>query len=326
MLRREYIINNGCCHPLNSNNHQNIGVHFIEISAAQENQRLDNFLLRYFKTVPKTRIYRIIRKGEVRVNKKRCKPEYKLKPGDSLRIPPVSVEASNQEAPYLPEKLLALIGRSILFENKHFLVINKPAGLAVHSGSGIAFGVIDLIRKIRPDDEIELAHRLDRDTSGCLMLTKNRQALLDMQKRWQDNSIRKTYLALVKGRWPDRVRKVEHRLIKTQLANGERRVFVGKTGKAATSLVKVLSTSDIYTMIEVELLTGRTHQIRVHCQAEGHEIAGDSKYGDPTFDKMMRQRGLKRLMLHANSLQLPQSNYTAENTILAPLPEEFENI
>ncbi|MFT5397229.1 MAG: 23S rRNA pseudouridine955/2504/2580 synthase [Gammaproteobacteria bacterium] len=324
MLQRKYIINNGSCHPLNSNNHQNIGVHFIEISAAQENQRLDNFLLRYFKTVPKTRIYRIIRKGEVRVNKKRCKPEYKLQPGDSLRIPPVTVETSSEAAPYLPEKLLDLIAHSILFENEHFLVINKPAGLAVHSGSGIAFGVIDLIRKMRPDDDIELAHRLDRDTSGCLMLTKNRQVLLDMQKRWQDNSIRKIYLALVKGRWPDQLRKVEHRLIKTQLANGERRVFVGENGKTATSLVKVLSTSDSYTLIEVELLTGRTHQIRVHCQAEGHEIAGDNKYGDPAFDKTMRQKGKKRLMLHASSLHLPQSNYTAETRILAPLPEEFE--
>jgi len=309
---------------LNLNNPQKSSVSMVEISAAQLNQRLDNFLLRRLKNLPRTRIYRIIRKGEVRVNKKRCKPDYKLQIGDQVRIPPIRVEAATNTNPGLPKKLLDLLERSIIHESDHILILDKPAGLAVHSGSGVAFGVIDLVRKLRPDLAIELVHRLDRDTSGCLLLAKHRQALLAMQRCLQDNSLKKTYIAAVKGNWPRQTRQIRHPLKKTRLANGERRVYVDSGGKSALTLVEVVQSGEDLSIIQVEIVTGRTHQIRVHCQAEGHEIAGDSKYGDANFNRSMRQRNIKRLMLHACRLQLPHSEFTAELVINAALPEEFE--
>jgi len=296
----------------------------VEISAVQLNQRLDNFLLKLLKNVPRTRIYRIIRKGEVRVNKKRCKPDYKLQIGDQVRIPPLRVEAAETANSALPKKLLELLERSIIYESDHILILDKPAGLAVHSGSGVAFGVIDLVRKLRPDMAIELVHRLDRDTSGCLLLAKHRQALLAMQRCLQDNSLKKSYTALVKGYWPRQITRISHALKKAHLSNGERRVYVDTGGKSALSLVKVVQSGENFSIIQIEIVTGRTHQIRVHCQAEGHEIAGDNKYGDAEFNLAMRQRKIKRLMLHASRLELPHSEFTAEMVINAALPEEFE--
>ena len=302
---------------------QKTSARLVEITAAEHNQRLDNFLFKQLDRVPRTRIYRIIRKGEVRVNKKRCKPEYKLQTGDLVRIPPLRIEAGGTGRQALPAGLSKLIAEAILYESEHILILDKPGGIAVHAGSGVDYGIIDLLRRQRPDDEIELVHRLDRDTSGCLLLAKHRQALLAMQASLQDKSLVKRYCALVKGRWPENLQRIEHRLQKYRLPNGERRMRVDGNGKTALTRVHVLQAGELFSRIQLELVTGRTHQIRIHCQAEGHEIAGDEKYGDREFNRLMRKRKIDRLMLHAASLELPASDYTPEIVINAPLPDEF---
>jgi len=290
------------------------------------NQRLDNFLIKILKNVPKTRIYRIIRKGEVRVNKKRCRPDYKLSIGDSIRVPPVRLEMQHDPKTYIAPGLIESIENVILFENKHLMVIDKPAGLAVHSGSGISFGVIDVMRRIRPDTEIELVHRLDRDTSGCLLLAKHRRSLLAMQNRLQDNSLKKHYIAIVKGRWPEHKTEITHALKKITLSNGERRVQVDARGQKAVTRITQNIAAECYSVLSIQLLTGRTHQIRVHCQAEDHQIAGDSKYGDQAFNQIMRKRGIKRLMLHASRLELPATEFNPEIVINAILPDLFNRL
>ena len=311
---------------MNSNNPQKSNVSYVEVTAAQVNQRLDNYLLKTLKNVPKTRIYRIIRKGEVRVNKKRCKPDYKLSIGDLIRLPPVRLEQPHDLKTYFAPGLIDSIETAVLFENKHLMVIDKPAGLAVHSGSGISFGVIDIMRRIRPDTEIELVHRLDRDTSGCLLLAKHRQSLLEMQGRLQDNSLKKNYIAVVKGRWPEHKTEIAHTLKKITLSNGERRVQVDARGKKAMTRITHNVAGEGYSILSIQLLTGRTHQIRVHCQAEDHEIAGDNKYGDEVFNRLMRKRGIKRLMLHASRLELPATEFNPEIVVNAKLPELFNRL
>jgi 23S rRNA pseudouridine955/2504/2580 synthase len=309
---------------LNTIKPQKSAVSLVEITAAQVNQRLDNFLLKRLGNMPRNRIYRIIRKGEVRVNKKRSKPDYKLQIGDQVRIPPVRLESELAEKSKPPKHLLASLEQTIIFENDHILAINKPAGLAVHAGSGVDYGVIDAMRLLRPMDDIELVHRLDRDTSGCLLLARHRQALLAMQVILQDRSISKKYSAVVKGHWPRELTEINHALNKIHLSNGERRMRVDPAGKQALSRMKLLHGGELFSLIQVELVTGRTHQIRVHCQAEGHQIAGDDKYGDTEFNRAMRKLGIRRLMLHASSLELPLGKYTPEVVINAPLPAEFE--
>ena len=205
-------------------------------------------------------------------------------------------------------------------------MIDKPAGLAVHSGSGISFGVIDIMRRIRPDTEIELVHRLDRDTSGCLLLAKHRQSLLEMQRRLQDTTLTKNYIAVVKGRWPEHKTEISHALKKITLANGERRVRPDAEGQKALTKITRVTAGEIYSVLTIRLITGRTHQIRVHCQAEGHEVSGDSKYGDEAFNKLMRKRGAKRLLLHASRLELPPTAYNSEIVINADLPGVFSNL
>ena len=311
---------------MNNNTSQKTNVSFIEVSTTQVNQRLDNFLLKTLKNVPKTRIYRIIRKGEVRVNKKRCKPDYKLNIGDLIRVPPLRLEHKHDPKTYILPGLIESIEKAVLFENRHLVVIDKPAGLAVHSGSGISFGVIDIMRRIRPSTEIELVHRLDRDTSGCLLLAKHRQSLLEMQGRLLDNSIKKNYLAVVKGYWPVDKTEITHALKRTTLANGERRVHVDPGGQKALTRITQNAPGEEYSVLSIELLTGRTHQIRVHCQAEGHELAGDTKYGDVGFNRSMRKRGIKRLMLHASRLELPRTEFNPEIVINANLPDLFNRL
>jgi 23S rRNA pseudouridine955/2504/2580 synthase len=311
---------------LNLNKPQKTAVSMIEISAAQLNQRLDNFLFKQFSSVPRTRIYRIIRKGEVRVNKKRCKPDYKLQIGDLVRIPPLQIASEKPDSLRPSRRLLAELSEAIIYENEHILILNKPAGLAVHSGSGIDYGVIDAMRLLRADDDIELVHRLDRDTSGCLLFARHRQSLLALQTMLQDKSLRKNYCAVVKGSWPRELTEIKLALKKTNLANGERRMRVDPEGKPAHSKVELLQTGNQFSIIRVELITGRTHQIRVHCQAKGHEIAGDDKYGDADFNRAMRQNKIRRLMLHAISLELPNSDYTPSIIVNAPLPVQFDRL
>lgn len=302
------------------------GVTFVEIDRTQVDQRLDNFLLKTLKTVPKTRVYRIIRKGEVRVNKKRCKPEYKLKMGDVVRVPPVRIDQTHDAESYIAPTLIESVEKSILFENKHLILINKPSGLAVHSGSGINFGVIDIMRRLRPDTEIELAHRLDRDTSGCLLLAKHRQSLLAMQRCFLDNSLTKTYLAAVKGSWPQNKKEVSVSLKKVTLPNGERRVLVDPAGQSALTKVIESQHKGDYSILTIQLMTGRTHQIRVHCQSQGHELIGDTKYGDIDFNKTMKKKGFKRLMLHASRLELPRTEFCDEIVINAETPNVFNQL
>jgi 23S rRNA pseudouridine955/2504/2580 synthase len=309
---------------LNTNISQKSEVKYIQISQAQVNQRLDNFLIKTLKDVPKSRIYRIIRKGEVRVNKKRSKPDYKLSPGDLVRIPPLRLEPRDDTKTYIAAGLMRGIEEAVLYENKHLLVIDKPAGLAVHSGTGISFGVIDIVRRIRPQTEIELVHRLDRDTSGCLLLAKHRQSLLAMQACLKNNTLKKAYLAVVKGHWPEQKRELTHALKKITLDNGERRVNVDPGGQEALTRITGIETGDGYSLLSIDIVTGRTHQIRVHCQAEGHAIAGDSKYGDVEFNQRMKKRGVRRLMLHASRLELPQTDFNSEIVINASLPEAFK--
>jgi 23S rRNA pseudouridine955/2504/2580 synthase len=311
---------------LNTNIPQKSEVKIVQISQTQVNQRLDNFLLKILKNVPKSRIYRIIRKGEVRVNKKRSKPDYKLSTGDLVRIPPLRLEQRDDAKTYIAAGLIRSIEKAVLFENKHLLVIDKPAGLAVHSGTGISFGVIDIVRRLRPQTEIELVHRLDRDTSGCLLLAKHRQSLLAMQACLKNNTLKKAYLAVVKGHWPEKKRELTHALNKITLANGERRVTVDPAGQEALTRITGIEPGDGYSLLSIQIVTGRTHQIRVHCQAEGHEIAGDSKYGDQEFNQWMKKRGVRRLMLHASRLELPQTDFSSEVVINASLPEAFDRL
>jgi 23S rRNA pseudouridine955/2504/2580 synthase len=309
---------------LSTNKPQSSGVNLVDITDAEHNQRLDNFLCGQLGGIPKTRVYRSIRKGEVRVNKKRKKPDYKLQSGDQVRIPPMRIDPAGNNRRSASPKLVASIEQSVLYETDDILVINKPAGIAVHRGSGVDFGVIDILRQLKPDSGLELVHRLDRDTSGCLLLAKHRPALLAMQACLQEKSLTKRYCAVVQGAWPQHVRQMDYPLKKIHLSNGERRMRVDPSGKPALTRVRILRAGDRFSSIQLDLVTGRTHQIRVHCQAEGHPIAGDDKYGDDEFNRMMRRRGVKRLMLHAACLEFPASDYTQELVINAALPDEFE--
>ena len=295
-----------------------------DVTDAELGQRLDNFLLKILKNVPRTRIYRIIRKGEVRINKKRCKPEYKLKMGDQIRVPPIRNDVDPDQPVVISDTWLKQIEASVLFENKNLVVIDKPSGLAVHSGSGVDYGVIDIMRKLRPESDVELVHRLDRDTSGCLMLAKNRQALLALQRCVMDDSLNKVYLAIVKGAWPKSKVEIKHSLKKMTMSNGERRVFVDDGGQKALTRILQNQPGEHFSLLSIQLLTGRTHQIRVHCQAEGHEIAGDNKYGDRDFNREMKKLGMKRLMLHASRLELPNTDFNDEIVVNAIPPQLFK--
>lgn len=322
----KYIIVCHDCQPLDPIKTHKSAAQRVRVDAESGNQRLDNFLLGRLGRVPRTRVYRMIRKGEVRVNKRRARPDYRLQPGDEVRIPPLRADAGGPTRATPPNALIERLAAAIVFEDEHVLVLDKPAGIAVHAGSGIDYGVIDAMRLLRPDANIELAHRLDRDTSGCLLFALHRSALLELQGLLADNRIGKRYRAIVMGRWPAERHRIDAPLERYVLANGERRVRVAAGGKPALTHFEIVAEGADYSHLQIELLTGRTHQIRVHCQLEGHPIAGDDKYGDADFNKRMRARGLRRLMLHAASLDLPGGRYTPERIVNAPLPAEFERL
>jgi 23S rRNA pseudouridine955/2504/2580 synthase len=285
---------------------QTTGVQLLEVSPELAGQRIDNFLRTQLKGVPKTLIYRILRKGEVRVNKGRIKPEYKLQAGDIVRVPPLRLAERDEPAP-LAQGLLERIEAAIVFEDKGLIVMNKPAGIAVHGGSGLSFGVIEAMRQLRPDaKELELVHRLDRDTSGLLMIAKKRSMLRHLHQALRTDGVDKRYMALVRGRWETGKKQVNAPLLKNTLRSGERMVEVTDEGKDALTLFRVLRRfGDFATLVEAKPVTGRTHQIRVHAQYAGHSIAGDSKYGDEEFSKVIRDLGGKRLFLHAYALKVP---------------------
>lgn len=296
---------------------------FITVTANQDGQRIDNFLVKHFKNVPKSKIYKIIRKGEVRVNKGRIKPEYKLKLKDEIRIPPIRVEEKDQSKRVIPTRLINLINDSVLFENDDFFVVNKPNGIAVHSGTGLSFGVVDILKQARPEQTIELVHRLDRDTSGCLMIAKSRKALLILQDLLKENKISKTYVAAVHGQWKHKQTKIEFPLIKYLMDNGEKRVKVSQTGKSALTKVKSVQIGKKTSLLTLKLITGRMHQIRVHCAEMGHAILNDDKYGKRNLDKALPKTMGKKMMLHAKMLEIASNSLCQNIQIVAPEPDSF---
>jgi 23S rRNA pseudouridine955/2504/2580 synthase len=295
----------------------------VNVSAEEAGQRIDNFLARHLKGVPKSHIYRILRRGEVRVNSGRIPARYKVRAGDAVRIPPVRVSEPGggigRPSPGL--------GPHILFENERCLVIDKPAGMAVHGGSGLSFGVIEALRAERPQAPfLELAHRLDRETSGCLLLARRRSFLRAFHEQQRAGRVRKIYLALLAGRWAGGTRTVDAPLRKSQLRGGERMVSVAADGKPAQSVFTPLSRYPDATLVEVELLTGRTHQIRVHAAHIGHPLAGDPKYGDRAFNRRMREFGLRRMFLHAHRLSFTDPGTDTVIDVTAPLDPALQTV
>ena len=298
-------------------------VQFFEVDADQSGQRIDNFLRTLLKGVPKSLIYRILRKGEVRVNKKRVKPEYKLCDGDSIRVPPMRV-SDPADPPSTKLDRVATLESHILFEDEAIIVVNKPSGMAVHGGSGLSFGVIEALRALRPDARfLELVHRLDRDTSGCLLIAKKRSALRNLHEQLRNKSVDKRYQALVVGQWPESRHKVKAPLQKNILKSGERLVSVSPEGKESETRYRLLQSFNNASLVEASPITGRTHQIRVHCLHAGHPIACDDKYGDGEFETKMRNLGLQRLFLHAHRLSFIHPVSNQKMTFEAPLDENL---
>lgn len=303
-------------------------VQLIRVEAPQKGQRLDNFLMRHLKGVPRSRVYRIIRRGEVRVNKKRIKPEYRLEIGDQVRIPPFT----GSDEPLIPKPgagLSKLLKDSVLREDDQLLIINKPAGLAVHGGSGVRLGLIEAIRQLSPEwRQAELAHRLDRDTSGCLVLCKNMSYLKGIQKQLKAKTVEKCYYALVHGQWPDHLQEVDAPLQKNVLNSGERMVRVEEGGKASRTRYRVLERYKGCSLVLAMPETGRTHQIRVHCQYAGHPIVGDPKYASKA--QPGNGKGLlasaKNLCLHAFSIKFSSPVDGAEIAVQSDPHEQFAEL
>ena len=293
------------------------------VTADEAGQRIDNFLMRHFKTVPRSRVYRLLRKGEVRVNRKRIEAEYRIQEGDEVRLPPVRIEAAGE--PGRPtDSLMTLIESAIVFQDRHLLVIDKPAGVAVHGGSGMSFGVIETLRASRPRETLELVHRLDRDTSGCLMVARDRSTLTSLHALIRDGGMHKTYLALVSGSWQLGTKRIDAPLATDNRQHGERHVRVAPAGKDSVSVFKpVQFFGKIATLMEVDIPTGRTHQIRVHASFAGHPLLGDDKYGDRERNAELKQMGLKRTFLHAHSVAFDWPGSGVPFHVSAPLPAEL---
>lgn len=276
-------------------------VTFRTIDNEVAGQRVDNYLLGALKGVPRAWVYRVIRKGEVRINKKRCKPETRLQAGDVLRVPPVRERQPSE--PRVPGWLRESLQSAVVYEDENFLALNKPAGMAVHGGSGLSYGLIEGLREVFPNAaDWELVHRLDRDTSGLLLVAKRRRTLLQLQKLLQEHRLEKRYHAWVHGQWNERVDEVSVPLKKNTLKSGERMVVVSQDGKQSLTKYRVLRRTDKATLVEASPVTGRTHQIRVHCQYAGHPIIGDSKYAPEDVNKYWREKGVLRMCLHASEL------------------------
>lgn len=299
-------------------------VNYIDISEERAGQRLDNFLLSRFKDIPKSHIYQIVRTGQVRVNKKRAKVTYRLVTGDRVRVPPLQMQ--HKPLPTIKNQQKFPLEQLTLYEDKRLLIINKPAGMAVHGGSGINFGVIESIRLLHAEaKDWELAHRLDRETSGCLIIAKKRSMLRQLHELLREGKVDKRYLALLAGQVKLEQQDVCVPLVKNQLMSGERMVFASAEGKASRTGFAVKKRFDAYTLVEAELHTGRTHQIRVHAAYIGHPIVGDEKYGDKEVNKAIRALGNYRLFLHAHRLVLPLAEGECIE-VTAPLDEKFQKI
>jgi 23S rRNA pseudouridine955/2504/2580 synthase len=286
-------------------------------------QRIDNFLRNQLKNIPKSMIYRIVRKGEVRVNKKRIKAEYKLKAGDLVRIPPVTIEEKTEESvPSTKLNKVSELEQCIIYEDDHMLILNKPSGTAVHGGSGLKFGAIEALRALRPDARfLELVHRIDRDTSGILLIAKKRSALRHLQAQFREKTVQKYYFALVMGEWKNSCKVVNAPLLKNEVNSIVR---VNPNGKASETRFKVLEKFQDATLVQASPITGRTHQIRVHAQYTGHPIAWDDRYGDRRFDAYTGKVGLNRLFLHAANIKFTHPGSEEKMDISAPMEARLE--
>ena len=300
-------------------------VQHLVITADQSGRRIDNYLLAYLKDVPRTHIYKMLRKGEVRVNRSRVKQDYKLVEEDVVRIPPIHHDQGKTRQISPSPGLQGLIYNNILHEDDNLLVLNKPAGIAVHAGTNEPFGIIEILRAMRPEDSfLELVHRLDKSTSGCLLIARHHRILRELHRLLKERRINKTYLALLKGKF-SRNKTITLPLAKHSSRSGQHRVKVHESGKAAASRFEPLKMLDDATLVRVEIDTGRTHQIRVHAATMGHPVAGDEKYGDRDFNRMLKQLGLKRMFLHAESLKLKLPGYGKQMTFTAPLPKDLKD-
>jgi len=310
----------------NATNEAINGPVLITINAAHEGQRIDNYLVTTLKGVPRSLIYRLLRKGQVRVNKGRIKPVYRLKSGDIVRIPPLARPAP-ADAQRPPAELCRRLQDAILYEDADLIALNKPPGIAVHGGSGIRFGVIETLRFLRDDcPDLALVHRLDRNTSGCLLLTKRRPILLQLHELLRDGFINKHYDALVAGQWQGGSSRVDKALQKNRQLSGERMVQVDDEGQAASSLFSPQRVYHGCTLVDVRIDTGRMHQIRVHAAHLGHPVAGDDKYGDDAFNRTMRTFGLKRMFLHARVIEFTLPDSGRHIRIEAPLDVSLQNV
>jgi len=301
------------------------------ITADEAGQRIDNFLMRHFKTVPRSRVYRLLRKGEVRVNRKRVDAEYRIAEGDEVRLPPVRLDGGDSDGQGGPGRpstsLLELIEGSVIFQDKHVLVLDKPAGVAVHGGSGMSYGVIEALRASRPRETLELVHRLDRDTSGCLLIARDRQTLTALHALIRNGGMHKTYLALVSGSWQLGTKRIDAPLATDNRQHGERHVRVAPAGKDSVSVFKpVQFFGSLATLMEVDIPTGRTHQIRVHASFAGHPLLGDDKYGDYELNAEMKQHGLRRTFLHAQQVAFEWPGSGVPFHVSAPLPAELSAV
>ena len=307
---------------MNTKDIPSTGVRYLEVRSTQAGQRVDNFLLHQLKGVPRSRIYRMLRNGEVRVNKGRVKPTYRIASGDRIRLPPVRRANDLAVATVVPGGVAERLKTAILHEDKDLLILNKPSGLAVHGGSRLQYGLIEALRQTRSATEmLELAHRLDRATSGCLLIAKTRAALTALHQMLREGKIEKRYTALVAGRWHGGARGVSVAIAKRASGTHGRMVGIAANGKTAETWFKPCEYFDDCSLMTVRIYTGRTHQIRVHAAHVGHPLVGDDKYGDYALNKKMRKRGLKRLFLHASQLQFHMPDTNRSYTIDAPLPD-----
>lgn len=305
----------------------NPGVRIVRVPEDRAGQRIDNFLLGQLKGAPRSLVYKLVRSGQVRVNGGRAKAERKLEAGDEVRIPPVRIESPQDVGRSPPNSLLKALDAAIVFEDARLLAIDKPSGVASHGGSGVAFGAIEALRALRPRDNLELVHRLDRDTSGLLILAKKRSAMTELQALLREDhgaGIHKRYLALLVGRLPDGMMAVDAPLHVGLRQGGERHVQVSAAGKPSLSEFRVLERRGGQSYCEVRIATGRTHQIRVHAQHISHPVAGDDKYGDPEANRRLREKaGLKRLFLHASSMEFALDGGRTPYLLNAPLATDL---
>jgi 23S rRNA pseudouridine955/2504/2580 synthase len=303
-------------------------VTYLEAGSGDAGQRLDNFLARVLKDVPRSLIYRILRTGEVRVNKGRARPDYRLIEGDRIRLPPLQRRAAQAPVKAPSKSLRDFVSAAVIYEDDELIVVNKPAGVAVHGGSGLSFGVIEALRATHPQlQELELVHRLDRETSGCLLVAKRRSVLRQLHALLREREMEKRYLALVVGRWPFGTKTIDLPLKTNLKQGGERVVRVHAQGQQAVTTFKpVQHFGKLATLLDVSLGTGRTHQIRVHAAHAGHPIAGDEKYGDRERDAKLGPYGLQRMFLHAHALSFERGPGRGPFSVTAPLPAELQSV